>query len=109
MAARVIATYTTRAEADLVVARLSSEGIVARSVTDSAGGVEPQLEMIRGVRVVVSSHDTDEAARLLGVDPPAPETPLTSGQARLVKVIGWAGVLVAAFGLVTALAGVFID
>ena len=48
-------------------ARLASEGIDAAVVTDSAGGWEPQLEAIRGVRIVVDEADADEAIEILDV------------------------------------------
>ena len=65
---RPIAVFTSRTEADIARARLASEGIDAAVVTDSAGGWEPQLEAIRGVRVLVDDADADEAIEILGVD-----------------------------------------
>ncbi len=64
---RPIAVFSSRTEADIACARLASEGIEAAVVTDSAGGWEPQLDAIRGVRVVVAEIDADEAIEILGM------------------------------------------
>lgn len=70
----VAATYTSRTEADIAVARLTHEGIDAMVVTDSAGGFEPQLDMIRGVRVMVWDDDLYSATEILGEETaPIPE------------------------------------
>ncbi len=100
---RAIASYPTRTEADVVVARLASEGIVAHSVTDSAGGVEPQLELIRGVAVLVAEEDLEDAALILDVDVPAALPPLTDSQERVVRFLQWSALAVSAFGLATVL------
>lgn len=63
-----VAVYGTRTEADIAAARLASEGIEAMVLTDSAGGFEPQLEAVRGVRVVVWEDDAPEARLALGVE-----------------------------------------
>lgn len=101
MSARVVATFGTKAEADLAAARLAFEGIAASTVTDSLGGFEPQLDMIRGVRLVVADHDLLEAALVLGVDVPDPIPDLTDTQERLVSALQWMAFLVAGFGLLT--------
>lgn len=73
---RTIAVFSSRTEADIARARLASEGIEAAIVTDSAGGWEPQLEAIRGVRVVVDESDAAEAIEILGMsDHRAEEAP----------------------------------
>lgn len=64
---RPVAVFSSRTEADIARARLASEGIEAMVVTDSAGGWEPQLDAIRGVRVVVDETDAEEAIEILGV------------------------------------------
>ncbi len=64
---RPVAVFSSRTEADIAKARLASEGIDAMVVTDSAGGWEPQLDAIRGVRVVVDEIDADDAIEILGV------------------------------------------
>ncbi len=101
MSTRVVATFGTRAEADLAVARLAFEGIPASTVTDSLGGFEPQLEMIRGVRLVVPDRHLLEAALVLGVDVPEPIPDLTDTQERIVSALQWMAFLVSGFGLLT--------
>ena len=101
--ARPIASYSTRTEADVVVARLASEGVPAHSVTDSAGGVEPQLELIRGVSVVVAEEDLELAASILDLEVPPLPPPLTDSQERVVRFLQWAALAVSAFGLITVL------
>jgi hypothetical protein len=83
------------------VARLANEGIPARSVTDSAGGVEPQLELIRGVSVMVSEEDIEMAAAVLDVEVPPLPAPLTESQERVVRFLQWSALAVSAFGLIT--------
>ena len=97
---RPIASYSTRTEADVVVARLASEGIPAHSVTDSAGGVEPQLELIRGVSVMVAEEDVDEAAAILDLEVPPLPPPLSASQERVVRFLQWSALAVSAFGLI---------
>lgn len=87
----------------MVVARLASEGIVAHSVTDSAGGVEPQLELIRGVTVLVAEEDLEDAAFILDVDVPAAPVPLTETQETIIRFLQWSALAVSAFGLATVL------
>ncbi len=105
MLAQTISTYASRTEAELVAARLRAEGIEARVIGDSAGGTEPQFDMVRGVRVVVSATDVESAADVLGIDPPAAPGDLTAGQRRLVSFLQWAALAVAGFGLLTVLLG----
>lgn len=69
----LLATYGSRPEAEVVVALLRSEGIEAIVLTDSAGGFEPQLDMIRGVRVLVAEEDLSAAREIVeGIDEDAP-------------------------------------
>lgn len=67
MARVLLVTYGSRTEADVAVAHLRSEGIDAVAVTDSAGGFEPQLDLIRGVRVLVHEEDRGDARDVLGL------------------------------------------
>lgn len=64
----VVARASTRAEAELIRARLESEGIFAAVLGDDAGGLYPNLSS-KGVRVVVSAGDLARASEIL-VEPP---------------------------------------
>ncbi|HEY5684469.1 MAG TPA: hypothetical protein VIY70_03770 [Acidimicrobiia bacterium] len=103
MEARVVTTYGTRTEADVAVARLAAEGIPSTTVSDSVGGLEPQLDFLRGVRLVVADRDLLEAAMVLGVDVPEPLPELTHAQQRVVGALQWMAFGVAGFGLLTVL------
>lgn len=101
-----VAVFSSRTEADIARARLASEGIEATVVTDSAGGWEPQLDAIRGVRVVVDRADLDEAIEILGVtshvaDDPPPAYPswayVTAGS--IVSILVVIGIFVVVAGL----------
>lgn len=81
----VLATFSSRMEAEVAVAKLADIGIRAWIQTDSANGFEPQWDFIRGVRVLTQAEDLDEAADVLGVDPPPPLPPLSEEREQLVR------------------------
>jgi hypothetical protein len=59
-----VATVASRAEADLVVGLLRSNGLNAAVAADDAGGQEPQLQLT-GVRVLVAPSDEADARQVL--------------------------------------------
>jgi hypothetical protein len=59
-----VAVVSSRAEADLIVGLLLSQGLRAAIATDDAGGQEPQWQL-SGVRVLVPASDEAEARQLL--------------------------------------------
>jgi hypothetical protein len=59
-----VADVASRAEADLIVGLLQSNGVTASVSADDAGGTEPQLQL-QGVRVLVAPSDEAAARRLL--------------------------------------------
>ena len=63
-APEVVARVSTRPEAELIRARLESEGIAAAVLSDDAGGLYPNLSS-RGVRVVVGASDLARATEVL--------------------------------------------
>lgn len=67
-----LATYNTITEANVVKARLESEGIDAVVQADDIGSTTPTLGMVRGVNVLVREDDRDRAMDAL-------ERMLTSG------------------------------
>jgi hypothetical protein len=68
-----VAVVSSRAEAELIVGLLGSEGVRAVVGADDAGGQEPQLQL-QGVDVFVSSSDEAFARRVLAgaAVPPEP-------------------------------------
>jgi hypothetical protein len=59
-----VAVVPSRAEADLIVGLLLSNGLRAVVSADDAGGQDPQLQM-QGVRVLVASADEASARQVL--------------------------------------------
>jgi hypothetical protein len=59
-----VAVVASRAEADLIVGLLASNGVRAAVSADDAGGQQPQLQL-DGVRVQVAPDDEDLARRLI--------------------------------------------
>ncbi|GEM_PF-669513 len=121
-----VALVMSTLEADLIAARLRSEGIDAVVLADTAGGAEPQLAAVRGVRVMVRPEDEVTAAMILEDvvpaddgdpdepdwstteehDGPPPRSPLVSGFGQLlalalagVLVVGAVRLVLIAFGL----------
>lgn len=67
-----LATYTSITEANLVKARLESDGIDAIIQSDDLGSTTPSVGMLRGVLVLVRQEDRARAMETL-------ERMLTSG------------------------------
>jgi len=61
----VLGTYNSLTEANLVKARLESEGIEAIVQSDDVGSMTPTLNTVRGVQVLVRSGDRAEAMESL--------------------------------------------
>jgi hypothetical protein len=59
-----VAVVGSRAEAELIVGMLRSNGLSAAVSADDAGGQEPQLQL-QGVRVLVAPSDEASARQLL--------------------------------------------
>lgn len=62
----VVESFPTRLEAELAAGVLEAEGIPAQVMADDAGGAYPPLQVVRGVRLVVSKEDAARARSLLG-------------------------------------------
>lgn len=60
-----LATYSTLTEANLVKARLASNGIDSAIQADVASSSLPSFELIEGVRVLVREGDLAEAFEVL--------------------------------------------
>lgn len=63
-----VAVYPTRSDAEIVRARLASDGIEAIVIADDEGGLNPGFYSRYGVRVVVASADLMDARESLGVE-----------------------------------------
>ena len=63
-----VAVYVTRSEAEIVRARLLSEGIEAMVIADDEGGLNPGFYAHYGVRVVVAADDLIRACATLDLD-----------------------------------------
>lgn len=63
-----VAVYPTRSDAEIVRARLISDGIEAIVIADDEGGLNPGFYSRYGVRVVVASDDLTDARESLGVE-----------------------------------------
>lgn len=63
-----VAVYTTRSDAEIVRARLVSEGVEAIVVADDEGGLNPGFYSRYGVRVVVAVDDLPTAHAILDLD-----------------------------------------
>ena len=61
-----VAVVASRAEAELIVGLLRSNGLTAAVSADDAGGQDPQLQL-QGVRVLVAPSDEALARRVLAV------------------------------------------
>lgn len=60
-----LGTYNSLTEANLVKARLESEGIDALVQSDDVGSTTPTLGMVRGVLVLVREDDESAAKEIL--------------------------------------------
>ena len=63
-----VSVYPTRSDAEIVRARLVSDGIEAIVIADDEGGLNPGFYSRYGVRVVVASGDLGDARESLGVE-----------------------------------------
>lgn len=110
MARVLLDTYGSRPEAEVVVALLRSERIEGIVLTDSAGGFEPQLDLLRGVRVLVAEEDLALAREIVeGSDEDAPPRPSSGvSPARGPSPLLWLvtiAVAAAVVGVATLVAG----
>jgi hypothetical protein len=61
----VVARPQSTIEAQLIVGLLESEGLAAALSSDDAGGLEPQLQLTQGVRVLVAPEDAARAREII--------------------------------------------
>ena len=63
-----VARFFNIIEGEVACARLRSEKIKAYLKTDNAGGIHPELNFTRGMRLMVLAEDEDLARQLLEVE-----------------------------------------
>lgn len=61
----VVETFTKAFEAEVARDFLNNEGFQAVILKDDAGGMDPQMQLTRGVHLVVHQQDAQEALELL--------------------------------------------
>lgn len=61
----VLERFSTRMEAELAAGLLEAEGIYAYVSADDAGGAYPQLQYLRGVRLIIFPEDERRAREIL--------------------------------------------
>jgi len=66
-----IQTYPNRPDAEFAQSILKAGGVKSIVSADDAGGTHPELPFTRGVRLLISAHDTARARELLA--PPEAE------------------------------------
>lgn len=79
----VVATFTSRIEAELAASRLEALGIPASVAADDAGGALPSLQLGGGATVLVAAEHRYRAQELLG------ETPEPKTAAPRSAALGW--------------------
>lgn len=60
-----VATFPSEIEAEMAKMKLALEGIGAFIAKDDCGGMQPYLQTITGVRLLVRAKDVEVAERLL--------------------------------------------
>jgi hypothetical protein len=70
-----VATFSTRAEADLAQDHLRVEGVDAFVFDDMTAGVMPYLAGPSGIRVQVPTEQVTKAREVLGISEPASREP----------------------------------
>ncbi len=63
-----VTIFSNEPEAELAHSRLQEAGIEAMVTSDDSGGMLPQFQSSRGVKLLVRPEDLDRARELLGVE-----------------------------------------
>lgn len=63
----LLARYNSISEAGICKTALEAEGIAAMILRDDAGGMDPQLQLTQGVRLMVRRDDLGQARELLDI------------------------------------------
>ena len=64
----VVGVYSSELEAQLAEAQLRTAGIECRLQKDDAGGLVPNLDLSRGIKLQVLPDDADRAREILESD-----------------------------------------
>jgi hypothetical protein len=62
---KLVRKFATETEAQMARASLECEGIQAVIMTDDAGGMLPQFQMVEGVRLMVREDNLEKAKAIL--------------------------------------------
>ncbi len=65
-----VATFSTRAEADLAEERLANEGVDAFVFDEMISGLMPYVTSASGIRLKVPTEQAEKACEILGVEAP---------------------------------------
>ncbi len=60
-----IQTYNNRESAELAKGALEANGITAIIFADDCGGIYPQFQLIKGVKLMVNEEDVEKAQKIL--------------------------------------------
>ena len=82
MSEATVARYPVRSDAEIAVARLRADGIVALVAADDEGGLNPGFYRDYGVRVVVNLADLEDARDSLGIERIDLDRPLAEAMVR---------------------------
>lgn len=63
----VVKTFDNEAEAEMARQMLEDAGVRSFVSKDDAGGMEPQLQLTGGVRLIVSNSNAERAREILSV------------------------------------------
>jgi hypothetical protein len=74
----VLRTFGSRFDADLAKVVLEANGILATIASDDAGGMQPWMQGLLGVKLYVRHEDAIAAARVLDAWDDVPPDPLVS-------------------------------
>jgi hypothetical protein len=62
---RVLKKVSTREEAYIIKGKLELEGVISIIEADDIGGVNPALNSVQGVRILVLTKDIERAKKIL--------------------------------------------
>jgi hypothetical protein len=68
----VVQTFQNALEAQMAKGRLESEGIKAFTASDDCAGMQPQLQQLYGVKLLVFVDDLEAAREILEIDEDSP-------------------------------------
>lgn len=95
----VLTTFASTHEAEIAKGHLEAHDIDAFIMKDDAGGMDPQMQLTRGVRLMVRARDVEEAHDVLdgmGALPrstPTDPEEAAQNEAAAYRIVGWLVIL----------------